>query len=69
MVVETERKYGMKIRLEHIRTELNKVPDLLSRGDVTEAIEMVRRRFGYCEVRSFPMGLVEALEEQMLRAI
>ena len=38
----------LRVRLEHIGTLDNKVADLLSRGDVEEAMAKVRARWGRC---------------------
>ena len=59
----------MRIRLEHIRTEVSKVADLLSRGDVEEAKEVVRSRCGgRCEVRTLDEGFVREMERRVREA-
>ena len=48
MVTESERDTGLRMRLEHITTELNSVPDMLSRGAVERAKALVVKRWSKC---------------------
>ena len=65
MLVETEGEVDLKIRLEHIRTQLNVVPDLLSRGRIEDARRLVAERWGVCEVVPFQDEVVERLESAL----
>jgi hypothetical protein len=58
----------LRMRLEHIRTEENKVADLLSRGDIEEAKEMVKARWGKCEVRTLDEGFLRSTEKRVREA-
>ena len=58
----------LRLRLEHIRTEENKVADLLSRGDIEEAIEMVTARWGRCEVRTLDEEFLRSTERRVREA-
>ena len=71
MWVMREQKIGgpggrrMRMRLEHIRTEVSKVAGLLSRGDVEEAKLVRSWRGGRCEVRALGEGLVREMERRV----
>jgi len=59
----------MRMRLEHIGTEVSKVADLLSRGGVEEAKELVRSRCGgRCEVRTLDAVFVREMERRVREA-
>ena len=65
MVTETERVTGLRMRLEHIPTEENIVPDLLSRGRIEEAKTALVKRWGYAVESQFEFGFVEKLENRL----
>ena len=54
----------LRMRLEHIGTLENKVADLLSRGDIEEAIAMVTARWGSCEVRTLDEVFLRSTEKR-----
>ncbi len=56
------------MRLEHIPTKENKAADLLSRGKLQEAIELVREEMGRCEQRWLPVGVVDDMERRICEA-
>jgi hypothetical protein len=58
----------LRMRLEHIRTEENKVTDLLSRGDIEEANEMAKARRGRYEVRTLDEGSLRGTEKRVREA-
>jgi len=65
MVTETERVTSLRMRLEHIPTEENVVPDLLSRGRIEEAKAILVKRWGYVVGSQFESGFVEKLENRL----
>jgi hypothetical protein len=58
----------LRMRLEHIRTHENKVADLLSRGDIKEAIAMVTARWSKCEVRTMDEEFLRSTEKRVREA-
>ena len=58
----------LRMRLEHIGTLENKVADLLSRGDIEEAIAMVTTRWGSCEVRTLDEVFLRSTEKRVREA-
>jgi hypothetical protein len=58
----------LRMRLEHIGTLENKVADLLSRGDIEEAIAMVTARWGSCEVRTLDEVFLRSTEKRVREA-
>ncbi len=61
-VIERERHWGLRMRLDHYPTRENKVADLLSRGRIEEAMEVVRAEVGWCEVRVLDAAWVAEIE-------
>jgi hypothetical protein len=53
--------------LEHIGTLDNKVADLLSRGEVEEAMAMVIARWGRCQVGVLDPSFVASAEKERVR--
>ena len=67
-VEERELKWRLRRRLEHTPTKESRVADLLARGKLQEAIELVRREMGRCEQRWLPAGVVEDMERRIREA-
>ena len=58
----------LRMRLERIGTLDSKVADLLSRGDVTEAMAVVGARWGQCEVRTLDEAFLRSAEKRVREA-
>ena len=58
----------LRLYLEHIGTLDNKVADLLSRGDIEEAKELVRARWGVCRVGMLDAAFVAEAERRVREA-
>ena len=62
--IGTPGERRLRMRLEHIGTPENKVADLLSRGDIGEAIARVTARWGSCEVRTLDEVFLRSTERE-----
>ena len=58
-----------RMRLKHIGTQVNKVADLLSRGDIEEARAMVAARWGRCVDGNLEQDFLRGSESRVLNAI
>ena len=67
-VLDRERAWGLRMRLDHYPTKENKVADFLSRGRIKEAMDIVRGEVGWCEVRTLDAAWVARIEKAVREA-
>ena len=64
-LVEGEERHELKTCLAHAPTQDNKVTDLLSREDITRAMDLARREWGRCDLLCLNEEWIRELEERV----